>query len=856
MIVRESPKKAKKPTQNWPPKSPHEALLASPSGRRRYEQRHDRKSVSPSPAKRRPMALSLGQSDRGSHGEDEDEDEETLQLQLQAIEARLKIKKLQKARQFADSNNDNSAISSQPSLTSSFRKPDLPRSHSERSHSERSQSEIQVPVSPMRNRRVQEEQKSPARVMMGIDKGLRAQDVSLKRPSSFSAKMQSAGITGRLSQSIPTRDPEAPRPKSFSERMTETREKEKERNEKQARIDQSRSRGFGLQNIEGLKDKPTPRAGSALSTGTGSFHGAGSGSFEGTGMRSFQGTGSGSFQGAGTRSFQGVGARSFQGTGTGSFQGTEFKSFPVPESRSFLGPESNLKKFDLPGRTRSNSDTASLGSPRPGSNQSQYSRSTAAATRPTSAFGTSNTASRYAEIASRDESTDAPSFDSFSGLHLKSREMQHNAIVRTLEGKTVVTIPKLLKTVKAPDYDPPDMENDYVVLGVIASKSSPMTPKNSIRDRSTSNQEADAHQSNKFMVIKLVDLKWELDLFLFDTGFSQFWKLSVGTLIAVLNPEIMPPRNRDGGKFSLKLTSSDDTVLEIGTARDLDFCHAMRKDGKECGTWIDGRKTEFCDFHIELQVEKNKRGRMEVNTMTGFGKGPSGTGKGGMFGGMFGGKGGPKGDELRREGKYHDRTLHETMFIAPGAGGAARLLDQDTQPWDRTARAERHRKQLADKEKERDLARRLGELGTGAGGEYMKHKGAGLEKPVKSQPPVQGPSSETSSTTDFLELLNRKAQNVSLGPTKRKRINSHKSAAPTEPLGWGGAFRRGLPFSPARKDNNISLQGTREPSPVKKKARLLLPEKGIREPGRDSVGAMDIGLIAAMDEDDDDLEVV
>jgi minichromosome maintenance protein 10 len=36
---------------------------------------------------------------------------------------------------------------------------------------------------------------------------------------------------------------------------------------------------------------------------------------------------------------------------------------------------------------------------------------------------------------------------------------------------------------------------------------------------------------------------------------------------------------------------------------------------------------------------------------------------------------------------------------------------------------------------------------------------------------------------------------------------------------------------------------------------LLLDGKGIREPGRDSLGVMDVGLLAAMD-DDDDLEVI
>lgn len=722
--------------------------------------------------------------------EEEEEDEETLQLKLQAIEARLKLKKLQKARKATEGEETEVlALPSRPNTAAGFRRPELLRS----------QSDVQVPVSPTRNIRPVAEQRSPARVLLGIDKGLRAQDVSLKRANSYSTRTRETEASVGLSRGNSSGATETPRIKSFSERIAESRKKENEKEERQARIEKNRSLGFGLQNIDELKNRAPSRAVSRLDS----------------------------------------------------------------KDRSAQTKESFIKTFGR-AQSRSVSDLRSAAIPRPASNLSSRSgtsgTSSNASRPPSRGFNSTATVSKYLEISQRDESTDAPSFESFSGLHLKSRDMQHSVITRTLEGKTVLTIPQLLKTVKAPEYNPPDVESDYVVLGVVASKSSPMTPKNAIKERSSGNQDMNANQSNKFMVIRLTDLKFELDLFLFDTGFSQFWKLSTGTLIAILNPDIMPPRNRDSGKFSLKLTSSDDTVLEIGAVRDLDFCHAMRKDGKECGQWIDGRKTEFCDFHIELQVEKSKRGRMEINTMAGMGRGPGGTGRGGMFGGAGRGRG-LKPEDLRREGKFHDRLLHETMFIAPVAGGAAKLLDRDEQPWDQTNRAERHRKQLAEKEKERELAKKLGNMGSGAGSDYMKMKSIGSQKEASSSRTTANDLSQSSQdrpdSDDILSLLDRKAEDVSLGPAKRKRINSGKSIVSSEPVGWAGAFKRGLLLSP-RKDANASsvARKARESSPAKKKARLLLPEKGIREPGRESLGNMDVGLIAAMDDDDDDLEVV
>ncbi|KAI4930739.1 uncharacterized protein J4E92_004571 [Alternaria infectoria] len=776
MIVRESPKSKVKSNQpNWPPQSPVEALLSSPSGRKRYESRRQRDSASPSPSKRRPM--SRGGVPAGSDGE---EDEETLQLQLQAIEAKLKLKALQKKKNESQDLDRNGA-SSRASMATSMRRIDLPRPET------RQETDVEVPRSPVRMRQAPTEPKSPARVMLGIDKGLTARDVSLKRPGS--------AVSGRMSRLGSSKEAEPPKIKSFSERIAESRNKEKEREEKEDKAEQRRSRGFGLQNIEALKDRPSlSRTSSSQSTDT-----------------------------------------------------KTSRDMPPPALRNHSRTQS------LQNRTFGGPPT-----PRPGSTLSfrpESSRPTSSSSKATSSsFGSTPTATKYAEISSRDESADAPSFESFSGLHLKSREMQHNVVTRTLEGKTVLTIPQLLKTVKAPEYDPPDWENDYVVLGVICSKSTPQNSKNAAKDQTKGNQDKNLDQNGKFMVIRLTDLKWELDLFLFDTGFSQFWKLPLGTLVAILNPDIMPPRNRDTGKFSLKLSSSDDTILELGTARDLDFCHAQRKDGKECGQWIDGRKTEFCEFHIQLQVDKAKKGRMQVNTMTGFGGGPGG--------GMFGRRGGPKGDELKREGKYHDRELHETVYIAPRPGGAAKLIDRDHQNWEGGAgREDRFRKQLAEKEKERELAKKLGTMGDGStGGDYMKLKGAGTQNlPARGYTSSQGSSGakpDKPADVDFTSLLNRTSADVSLAPVKRKRTASAKSSNSSDPVGWG--FKYGRIPSP-KKDTSFpsAFRGTREASPAKKKARLLLAGKGIREPGRESLGGLDAGLIAAMDDDDDDdLEVV
>jgi minichromosome maintenance protein 10 len=287
-------------------------------------------------------------------GSDEEEDEETLQLKLQQIEAKLKLKALQRKKDAGSADNDRSGASSRAGTAMGVRKFDLPRPE------------------PRREADVEEAQeaRSPARVILGIDKGLTARDVSLKRPGS--------SMTSGLSRSASSREP--PKIKSFSERIAESRTKEKVREEKQEKAEERRSRGFGLHNIEGLKDRPS------LSRTSSS-------------------------QSADTRTS---------------------RDMPPPPPRS-----------PIKGHSRSKSDVGNAPTPRPGSTLSfrpESSRPPSSMSKSTSSsFGGTPTSTKYAEISSRDDSTDGPGFEPFSGLHLKSREMQHNVVTRTLEGKTVLT---------------------------------------------------------------------------------------------------------------------------------------------------------------------------------------------------------------------------------------------------------------------------------------------------------------------------------------------------------------------------------------------------------------------------------
>lgn len=794
-------------TTQWPPRSPFQALLSSPGGRKKWQDhrssRTEERSPSPSPMRKQNSSSRTLQNILDTAGDDDEdeEDEETLQLKLQEIETRLKLKRLQQKAK--------NEPQIQRERATSPRKAAAPR------HS-LLHPNIEVPVSPVRVERRPVEQVSPARQRLGLNDPFRAQDVSLKR-----ARPQT-NASGSLRRAPPAED--APRPKSFAERLMETKEREEKREARKERLEQARSTAFGQNHS------------------------------------------------------------------------------PVPQMESKTRPKS----------------LAGLPQPQPSVG---VKRSTSART-----SGTARAPSAIQkEPKVKDKDIADSGYDPFSQIHLKKRNISHSVVAREMEGKEIYPLTRLLKEVKSPNYDPPDCEADYVVFAVLASKSSPLdqAPTHKKIDSYEDNTEA---PRNKFMVLHLCDLQWEVDLFLFGSAFNQFWKLTPGTLLAILNPAIMPPKGKQhNGRFSLKLGSSDDAVMEIGVARDLGFCISLKKDGHQCHAWVDNRKTEVCDYHISLQVQKSRANRMEVNT---------------MFRGM---DSCDDSDKPWRRRRVVDKTDNDqprkrsggqfyqeygmVYSVKSGLGmSAASLLDaDDTDALHNMTTEEASRKRLAAAQRDRDITAKLSSSGRGVGAEYLRASQGSSSHLTPGQRASAADEARNAlfskPTAVELGLGANKASEAHLSPAKdRKRhfglgeMSATTARARDLPLGWGGAKRVGLapplrkprastpeegqttlrvPISAVAVNDNgsnrsgvtsggdggselgtrfglvrprsqgSSIRSSGSTSPVKKRARFALA-KGIREPGRESLpSALGIGNGSAQevhdndyDDDDDGLDIV
>lgn len=776
-------------------------------------------------------------------GGDDEDDEETLQLKLQEIQARLRLKKLQKKnKQSSDSEGEkierneqldshrptsgllraNSAATNRaPSRLAELRERQLQRP--------KSRAEINVPASPPRRVQPAELPRSPGRVLLGIDKGLKGMDISLKRAPGLRKNLESdfnnAKRTGpflqRSQSQTGNRMPasqsfnQEERPKSFSERMAAARITDTEQQERAARIKKSRSSAFDIDqkqmesfkiNAIDLPSHPAPTREFSRDEILNSLNNP-SGELRRhkttSNLRSIQMNSNESTSRPLSHAPQGPFDSSRRSEIKNSHEiyaglrrGSQDSQNSLDTSKRLAfrngnGSQSSQSSFDTyRSALRNGTEAKFLNRPdsrdkRPDSQDKN--------TSVRSSFDSLNI-TRSNKASSDTSDGEASQFEPYSTSHLSKRIIPHQVLTRTLQGKKTFLIPDLLRTVKAPDFTGPQIEEDVVVFATIAAKSAPRVHQDQ------------AKNGGKFMVLTLTDLKWEIDLFLFKTAFEKFWKLTPGTVVALLNPGFMPPARGkiDTGKFSLTLNSSDDTILEIGTNRDLGYCKSVKKDGKTCDTWVNTRHTEFCDYHVNLSLTKTHANRMEVNTMS---FGPKRNYGGGRTEQKYNSRDmagyRQRREELKKdENTKYDRESHSQIYI--GKRSTVSLLDDvdfDPDAFHRgSTKEDRMTKQLLAQEKERELGKKLGMFGGGLGADYMKRR-----NPVPVNLRDTGKSDRESSPPDARKLgLIGMKPSVQLSPiNKRKRANT-----------IGG---------------------------VKKKTRFVTA-KGIREAGRESLGGPELDI--------------
>ncbi|KAL8949043.1 MAG: hypothetical protein Q9222_004814, partial [Ikaeria aurantiellina] len=480
--------------------------------------------------------------------EKEDEDEETLQLRLQALEAKLKLKQLQQKKLKKPLSNSDVENEQPDRATDAVKIPRTTRAEENDWKKLQPARPVQVPASPQRKQVAKELPKSPSRVLLGIDKGLKGKNVSLRRapePRDTSKVLDDPFLEDALrvknsSQrssrhaSSSSQQGSTPRTTGFSARIAEIRQRDKEQEERAKTLQRQRTAGFGI-NQEDLQ------------------------SFKNTAEEEAKATAASSQSTSGNAAFsreEVLKAAKKPNGGLVHRSGLTRQDPSKRRKKEFKNPNASpefVKPTTPPTKTRPPCD--------PPEKPSSVSNKT---------------------VTPADDSL----FEPFSSLHLSKRLIPHDSLTKVLSGKSILLLPDILAAVRAPEYSFPDnLEADIVVLAIIGSKSDPLTHKEGHKTSTTTTTkdtttpmsshaeaaESLANNHGKYLALTLTDLKWSLDLYLFTTAYTRFRKLTPGTVIAILNPSIMPPppHNPHNNRFSLTLNSDEDTVLEVGRSRDL-----------------------------------------------------------------------------------------------------------------------------------------------------------------------------------------------------------------------------------------------------------------------------------------------
>ena len=101
----------------------------------------------------------------------------------------------------------------------------------------------------------------------------------------------------------------------------------------------------------------------------------------------------------------------------------------------------------------------------------------------------------------------------------------------------------------------------------------------------------------------------------------QHCKLKPGTVVAVINPRLLPKNNNNTRNSSEKTTiclslSDKEQLQNIAQARDYGICKAMcrakvngqwTENGKRCRNYVDKRQSEYCKQHLKQQSNKTQQ---------------------------------------------------------------------------------------------------------------------------------------------------------------------------------------------------------------------------------------------------------
>lgn len=190
--------------------------------------------------------------------------------------------------------------------------------------------------------------------------------------------------------------------------------------------------------------------------------------------------------------------------------------------------------------------------------------------------------------------------DPVFGIRITKPLISSTALVERMQGREPVNMLRVKKYVELKTN-----QQDWVIGGVIVRKS--LAKK--------------SQKGNQFLIWTLSDLKDDfktVSMFLFRKAYNDLWKTPEGTVVAVLNPNILDRSENSKDQACLSVETND-RVMILGQSKDLGVCKSKKKNGEPCTAFININQGEHCIYHVKQEYQKFSR-RQELQSST-MGKG-------------------------------------------------------------------------------------------------------------------------------------------------------------------------------------------------------------------------------------------
>ncbi|KAG7270320.1 hypothetical protein CRUP_030220 [Coryphaenoides rupestris] len=244
--------------------------------------------------------------------------------------------------------------------------------------------------------------------------------------------------------------------------------------------------------------------------------------------------------------------------------------------------------------------------------------------------------------------------EKYSGLRLRNPCVSSCEMDRKMADRRLIRLSQLPQRAIQEKLE----DSDWVTFAVLISKA-------------TKQSKGSGNTFSAWTLCDLHDLEVCVTLLLFGNEHKEHWKTDVGTVIGVLNPNLMKPRDGyDGVSLSV---DNPQKVLLMGVAMDYGTCKGVKKSGEPCSKIVNMYECQYCQYHVTAQYKKMSSKRAELQSSY-SGKAPGkvkGKGGGGLKerlcqgGFYYGGVG------VSKPNKSTQRTL-DTLFVK----GAAKLVDE------------------------------------------------------------------------------------------------------------------------------------------------------------------------------------